>query len=152
MLVSRRFGVRHVFLNLETPVRHIFNIVSAGILLGLSLLAVSVLTALYASPWQAATIFATLTGIFASVSLYHGEHSRVRALEVQLAQARTGADALNLLLRQERTVSTALADELDHTKAQLQQCARDSLLDALEMLGVVIVLEEDSDEEPPLFI
>ncbi len=52
--------------------RHIFNVVSAGILLGLGLFAVSILAALYASLWQAVSIGLFLLWVFTSVSLYFG--------------------------------------------------------------------------------
>lgn len=52
--------------------RHIFNVVSAGILLGLSLFAVAILTALYASVWQAVSIGLFILWVATSVSLYFG--------------------------------------------------------------------------------
>lgn len=52
--------------------KHIFNVVSAGIVLGLSLFAIAILTALYASVWQAVSIGLVILWISTSVSLYFG--------------------------------------------------------------------------------
>lgn len=52
--------------------RHIINVVSVGMFLGLSLLAITILAALYATPWQAATILAVITGSAVAVSIYFG--------------------------------------------------------------------------------
>jgi septal ring factor EnvC (AmiA/AmiB activator) len=130
--------------------RHVINVVSVGILLGLSLFAIAILTALYATPWQASTVLSVLCGIFASVSLYFGERSRLRALEVQLHQARTGADALNLLLQQERKASNALTSELESTKSRLNDLTH--LLCATALFLEVTIAPVELEEVPPLFI
>ena len=135
--------------NQEITVRHLLNVVSVGIFLGLSLFAIAVLTALYASPWQAAAIFTAIAGIVSSVSLYCGERHNSRALETQLRQTRSGAETLNMLLRQERIKVDYYASELEDTKAQLDDCVCEEIRDA----SLILVIHADElEEEPPLFI
>ncbi len=135
--------------------RHIFNVVSAGIFLGLSLFAICILTALYASAWQAATILASLVGVFVSVSIYFGERVDKQALLQKLGQAQTQARTLAHELEQTREQSRSLSDALVHTEANLDECARALLRDTLVIVHLVIVTGEEVDEvdeEPHLFI
>lgn len=129
--------------------RHFFNVVSAGILLGLSLLAISVLTALYASPWQAATILAVLVGIFTSVSIFFGVRTENQALVCELAVRRADVKQLQDALSESRTQVGILENVLARMQMQLHEYGhifRDP------PVIVYIVFVDAIEEEPPLFI
>lgn len=143
--------------------RHALNVVSGGILLGLSLLAIAILTALYATAWQAATVFSALTGIFVSVSLYFGSHTEIRAaiknrdqalehaadLTRRLGEAKAESDELAASLRQ---AQERLSD-LEHELAQREQLLLDLVLShVLLNLRVVVAIDAEAEDDPPLFI
>ncbi len=132
--------------------RQIFNVVSAGIFPGLTLLAISVLTALYASAWQAATILAVLVGIFASVSIYFGEQARIQTLVKQMARSHAEACSLTQAVAESQEQARALSDALADTEAQLRQFALNRLFKARAVIHLIIIDAEDWEEEPPLFI
>lgn len=129
--------------------RHIFNVVSAGMFLGLSLFAISVLTALYASPWQAATILAVLCGIFTSVSLYYGSRAENQTIRFELAERIADIwelrDALSDSQAQAQTLENALA------RAQVQLHEYGHAIGA-PLVIIYLVIAEEIEEEPPLFI
>lgn len=131
--------------------RHVINVVSVGILLGLSLFAIAMLTALYATPWQAATIFAVLCGIFSSVSLYFGGRAETQAVAQKLTQSQTHSRSLEAALAEVQAYAKSLEDLLGQGIARQQELERKSHLQkALIILHLVLV---DADEdEPPLFI
>jgi hypothetical protein len=135
---------------LETTVRHFFNVVSAGILLGLSLFAISVLTALYASPWQAATILAVLVGIFASVSLYFGGRAETQAIAQELANSQARVRALSDSLTQAQEQVQTLANSLAQAEVNLHEYGHNLVRDALVIVYLVVL--DEIEEEPPLFI
>lgn len=145
--------------------RPLVNVVSVGILLGLSLLAISVLTALYASPWQAATILAVLVGIFASVSLYCGGRLENQSLAHRLAQAQVEASELSKRLTQSEAQVRQISDILARAQAQVRSLAESlsgarftfadeqgrALWDAQLIVHLHVLVDNDEDE-PPLFI
>lgn len=63
--------------------RHLTNPVALGMLIGLSLTAISVLTALYLNLWQAISVLLLLCGIFSSASLYFGGCARCAGKQIQ---------------------------------------------------------------------
>lgn len=143
--------------------RHIFNVVSGGILLGLSLLGISILTALYATPWQAATILSVLAGIFASVSLYCGANTETLALRKRLAETQQHVQHLEANIAEDKAVTAGLEETLRQAQARQSQLERDISLrdsvlrdvlvrDALLVVQFVFVLDAQAEEEPPLFI
>lgn len=143
--------------------RHLFNVVSGGILLGLSLLAITILTALYATPWQAATILSVLAGIFASVSLYCGAHAEKRAVVQRLEETQQYAQGLEKNIAKDKAVAAGLEEKLRQAQTRQLQLERDVSLrdsilrdvllrDALLVVQLVLVLEPEAEEEPPLFI
>ncbi len=143
--------------------RHALNVVSGGILLGLSLLAIAILTALYATAWQAATIFSVLTGIFVSVSLYFGSHTEIRTavknrdqalehaadLTRRLGEAKAESEELTASLRQ----AIERLSDLERELAQKEQLLLALLLsDLLLNLRVVVAIDVEAEDDPPLFI
>ncbi len=126
--------------------RHFFNVVSGGIFLGLSLFAISVLTALYASPWQAATILATLVGIFTSVSIYFGGRTEKQAIALELAKQKADATALRDALSNSQAEAQSLENALSQAQVQIQHLLREPLI------FVYLVIVDEIEEEPPLFI
>lgn len=150
--------------------RQVFNVVSGGILLGLSLLAITILTALYATPWQASTIFAVIAGVISSVSLYFGSQVETRALAQRLEESQLSVQHLEANRAQDKAVTAGLEEMLRQAQERLRQAQeqqmhlehdvalRDSLLrdvllhDALLVVQLVFVLEPEAEEEPPLFI
>jgi hypothetical protein len=116
-------------------VRHFLNVVSGGIFLGLSLLAISVLTALYATPWQAATILAVLVGIFASVSLYFGGCAKCQAREYH-----------------EHHEQPASEKAQNHQAHQASPNRTIVNLDLNLLIVHLVLIIEEPEEEPPLFI
>ena len=104
--------------------RHIFNVVSLGMLLGFSLLAITILSALYATPWQAATIFVAITGIAVAVSIYFGGCANCERMQramqtVRDEAAREVQNARETLLKREQEIAKALA-LTEHDRLALQ--------------------------------
>jgi hypothetical protein len=140
--------------------RHVFNVVSGGILLGLSLLAITILTALYATAWQAATIFAVIAGVISSVSLYFGARTETQAVEKKLAQALVRERSLSESLALHQEYSGSLETSLAQAHERQRDLERDAALDSLLLEAslsnaqviVHIVIEAQPEEEHPLFI
>lgn len=108
--------------------RHIFNVVSLGMLLGFSLLAITILSALYATPWQAATIFVAITGIAVAVSIYFGGCANCQRTQSAMQNLRDAA------AREIGTVRDEAAREVRN--------ARETLLKREEEIAKAIALTE----------
>lgn len=97
-------------------------------LLGFSLLAITILAALYATPWQAATIFAVITGIAMSVSIYFGgcancENTRRTMQAVRDSAANEIRSVEEEAARQVQAARETLRKrerEIEHDRAMLQ--------------------------------